>query len=104
MSEDDKESSSSDDNQQDEDYDDKYVNRKLKQESGSKRPHSSKEDFMHEDGIDHKSNLSHLLPAIQIPLDSSKSSDELDFLIRLNRFMADRAYAYPKLIWGLQDG
>lgn len=104
--EDELESSSSEDNQHDEDYDDKYVNRKLKQESGSKRTHSSKEDFMHEDGIDNKSNLSlsHLMPTIQIPLDASKSSEEVDFLIRLNTFMAERAYAYPKLVWGLQDG
>lgn len=100
----DDESSSDDDNQQDEDYDDKYVNRKLKQESGSKRQHSSKEDITQDEGSDHKPNSSHHFPAIQIPLDSSKSSEELDFLIRLNTFMAERAYADPKLIWGLRDG
>lgn len=98
------ESSSDDDNQQDEDYDDKYVNRKLKQESGSKRQNSSKEDITQDEGSDHKANSSHHLPAIQIPLDSTKSSEEVDFLIRLNTFMAERAYADPKLIYGLRDG
>lgn len=94
--------SSSDDDQQDEDYHEKYVNRKAKQESGAKRQHSRDD----EDGNDNKPNLAsmHHLPAIQIPLDSSKSPDELDFLIRLNTFMAERAQSYPKLIWGLRDG
>lgn len=102
-SEDDAESSTDDDNQRDEDYDDKYVNRKLKQETGMKRKPSAKED---EDGRENKSALSmlNLSPALQIPLDSSKSPDELDFLIRLNTFMAERAQSYPKLVWGLRDG
>lgn len=90
-------SSSDDDNQQDEDYDDKYVNRKLKQESGTKRQSSKEEDDPN------KPNYQ-LMPSLQIAADSTKSPDELDFLIRLNTFMADRAYAYPKLIWGLRDG
>lgn len=90
VSDDDGEMSSDDD--KDEDYDDKYVNRKMKQEGGSKRQNSNSED-----GIQ-------LLPAIQMRLDSTKSPDEADFLIRLNSFMAERAYAYPKIIWGLRDG
>lgn len=95
----DDDSTSDDDNQQDEDYDDKYVNRKIKQEGGSKRQ-QSKDEANHED----IGELPHMLPAIQIPLDSSKSSDELDFLIRLNTFMAERSLTYPKLVWGLRDG
>lgn len=98
----DDDSTSDDDNQQDEDYDDKYVNRKIKQEGGSKRQ-QSKDEANHEDVGECKS-LPHMLPAIQIPLDSSKSSDELDFLIRLNTFMAERSLTYPKLVWGLRDG
>lgn len=102
MSED--ESSSDDDKQQDEDYDDKYVNRKLKQDGGAKRQLSR--DESHEETNESKLNLSsvsHLLPAIQIPLDSSKSSEEFEFLVRLNRFMAERSMSFPKL-WGLRDG
>lgn len=92
--------SSSDDDQEDEDYDDKYVNRKMKQEGGSKRQNSNSEDG-NERSLQ---TISQLLPAIQMRLDSTKSPDEVDFLIRLNSFMAERAYAYPKIIWGLRDG
>lgn len=99
MSDDD---SSSDDDQEDEDYDDKYVNRKLKQENGSKRSHSSRDDNLHDEGVDLKS-ISHMLPTIQIPYDSSKSQEELDFLIRLNTFMSE-SLSYPKTAWGLRDG
>lgn len=91
----DDESSSDDDNQQDEDYDDKYVNRKMKQEGGTKRQSSREEDDSN------KPNYQ-FMPSLQIAAESTKSPDELDFLIRLNTFMIDRAY--PKLIWGLRDG
>lgn len=96
------EESSSDDDQEDEDYDDKYVNRKLKQETGGKRQGSSKED-----DDDHKTSLqslSHLFPAIQIPLDSSKSPEELDFLIRLNTYVAERSSYDTKHLHALRDG
>lgn len=94
---------SSDDDQRDEDYDDKYVNRKLK-ESGSKR-HSSKEDSTSENGNDGRYNPNvQLLPAMRIPMDTSKSPEEMDFLLRFNTFMTERAYAYPKLVWNLRDG
>lgn len=99
VSDDDAESSS-DDDQEDEDYDDKYVNRKMKQEGGNKRQNSNSEEG-NERSLQ---TISQLLPAIQMRLDSSKTPEEVDFLIRLNSFMAERAYAYPKIIWGLRDG
>jgi hypothetical protein len=91
------ESSSDDEDQQDEDYDEpgKRFNRKLKQESGAKRQNYVKEES------DYGSQL---LQALQMPLDTSKSPEELDFLIRLNTFMAERASTYPKLVWELRDG
>lgn len=99
LSDDDAESSP-DDDQEDEDYDDKYVNRKLKQDGGSKRQNSNSEDGNERSA----QTITQLLPAIQMRLDSSKSSEEVDFLIRLNSFMAERAYAYPKIILGLKEG
>lgn len=89
------EESSSDDDQQDKDYDDKYINRRLKQEGGSKRHNPVKEECNYG---------SQLIQALQMPLDTSKSPEELDFLIRLNTFMAERASTYPKLVWELREG
>lgn len=87
--------SSSEDDRQDEDYDgQKYVSRKLKQENSSKRQNIVKDE------IDCGSQL---LQALHIPLDTSKSPEELDFLVRLNYFIAERASSYPKLA-ELRDG
>jgi hypothetical protein len=84
------ESSSDNDERDDEDYDDKYINRKMKQGIGLKRQ-SSKEEV-------------ELLHALKMPIDSSKSPEELDFLIRLNTFMAERSSTYTKFAWELRDG
>lgn len=98
----DDDSSSDDDNQQDEDYDDKYANRKIKQEGDFKRQQTKDGAHNHDGGDCRPSQL--MQSAIQIPLDSSKSSEELEFLIRLNTFMSERSLSYPKLVWGLRDG
>lgn len=95
---------STDDDQQDEDYDEKYVSRKGKQDSGSKRYKSSSKEENYEDDNRAYSSISQHLPALQLPVDSNKSSEEIEFLLRLNAFMAERARSYPKLIWGLKDG
>lgn len=88
------ESSSDDDQQDDEDYEDKYVNKKIKQETGFKRQNSSKEE----------NDQVQLLQALKMPFDASKSPEELDFLIRLNTFMAERSSTYTKFAWELRDG
>lgn len=93
---DDDEQSSSDDDQEDEDYGEKQ-SRKSKQPL--KRQSSSKDE-----DEDVKLSPHQLASLMQIPSDSSKTPEEVDFLIRLNTFMAERAYAYPKLVWGLRDG
>jgi hypothetical protein len=93
---------SSTDNDQDEDYNDKYIKSRLKKES-----ESSKSQTRHintsEDNYDDKS-VSPNYSTLKIPLEGTKSSEEVDFLVRLNTFMAERSSAYPKLIWGLRDG
>lgn len=89
------ESSTDDDQRDDEDYEEKYVNRKIKIESGLKRQNSTKEE------IDQGVQMLHLL---KMPFDTSKSSEELDFLVRLNTFMAERSSTYSKFAWELRDG
>jgi hypothetical protein len=92
----DQDSSSDDDN--DEDYEEKYSNRKMKQESASKTKGGNN---VHEEM---NLSMSHYLQAMQIPMDSTKTPEEIDFLIRLNHFMAERSQSHPKLVWGLRDG
>lgn len=87
-------SSTDDDHRDDEDYDDKYINRKLKQEGGLKRQNSKDEI---DQGIQ-------LLQALKMPFDASKSPEEIDFLIRLNTFMAERSSTYTKFSLELRDG
>lgn len=112
--EEDESSDDEDDNEEDEDYDDKYINRKLKQESGgngsgTKRQNSSNSG--NEDKIKIEKDLPKAvsippLMSQQIPinLDIVRSIEEQEFMARLNKFMSERAYAYPKLIWSLRDG
>lgn len=89
------ESPSDDDQRDDEDYDDKYVNRKVKQETELKRQNSSKEE--NDQGMQ-------MLQALKMPFDTSKSPEELDFLIRLNTFIAERSSTFTKFAWELRDG
>lgn len=96
------EEDSSTDNDQDEDYNDKYIKSRLKKESGSNRS-QMRHISNSEDGNDDKLGSLHF-SNLKIPLEGTKSSEEVDFLIRLNTFMAERSSAYPKLIWGLRDG
>ena len=111
--EDDETSDDEDDNEEDEDYDDKYINRKLKQESGgngsgTKRQNSSNsgnEDKVKIEKDQPKSvPISPMSQQIPINLDIIRSIEEQEFMARLNKFMSERAYAYPKLIWSLRDG
>lgn len=111
--EEDESSDDEDDNDEDEDYDDKYINRKLKQESGgtgsgTKRQNSSNSG--NEDKIKIEKDqpklvsISPMSQQIPINLDIIRSIEEQEFMARLNKFMSERAYAYPKLIWSLRDG
>lgn len=111
--EEDESSDDEDDNEEDEDYDDKYINRKLKQESGgnssgTKRQCSSNsgnEDKIKIEKDQPKSvSISPMSQQIPINLDIIRSIEEQEFMARLNKFMSERAYAYPKLIWSLRDG
>lgn len=111
--EEDESSDDEDDNDEDEDYDDKYINRKLKQESGgtgsgTKRQNSSNsgnEDKIKIEKDQPKSvSISPISQQIPINLDIIRSIEEQEFMARLNKFMSERAYAYPKLIWSLRDG
>lgn len=111
--EEDESSDDEDDNEEDEDYDDKYINRKLKQESGgnnsgAKRQCSSNsgnEDKIKIEKDQPKSvPISPMSQQIPINLDIIRSIEEQEFMARLNKFMSERAYAYPKLIWSLRDG
>jgi hypothetical protein len=87
-------SSTDEDQQDDEDYDDKYFIRKIKHESGLKRQNSKEENDQEVQ----------LLQALKLPFDTSKSPEELDFLIRLNTFMAERSSTFSKFAWELKDG
>lgn len=94
---------SSTDDDQDEDYDDKYIKSKLKKEVGGNRQ-LSKDGTNQDDDSDGKMGLTPNYSALHIPMETTKTPEELEFLIRLNTFMAERSSAYPKLIWGLRDG
>lgn len=96
---DDAETSSDDD---DEDYEDKNSNKKVKQEKRNSK--SSKGDNGNEDYNRPFTSISQHLPMLQLPFETYKNPEEIDFLIRLNTFMAERSQSYPKLIWGLKDG
>jgi hypothetical protein len=102
--EDSEDDDSSSDDDRDEDYDAKYIKTKLKKESETFRQHSRDDGNSYDEGSDGKSGLTQLVSTLQSPSEMTKNPEELDFLIRLNTFMAERSSAYPKLIWGLRDG
>ena len=100
--------SSDDDN--DEDYEDKYVERKMKSESNGPKRRSSDEggkvtDIKDEDDDDDfKDDVKEEEPLFSV-LPTIKDEVEREFLTRLNQFMNERAFPFPKQTWmGLREG
>lgn len=104
-------SGSSDNDSDDDDYEDKYVERKMKSEgnlNGIKRRSSGEDAKVSISLRDHKEmkavEIKEEEPSLTIT-PTIKDEVEREFLARLNQFMSERAYPYPKQFWmGLRDG